>query len=574
MTDESTHEPSDVNKSEPSQPEMKDAESGIDAGKPTAAPASTARRRRSRGERREARSQRKARAERETPTDGTKSERGVGPTGWLAPVVVAAIIGAIVGAGSLVGANSSDPVQGTIIAEPIRSSVLLCPEPGTGGNLGVRVTGAVIPGQPGQEGEGEAGLRTLPGAESASSNLKAPGEQGQIEAFGTELPAIEAYGEGALAPGLIADQWGRDPSGQGRGMASTACAPAGSDFWFVGGGAVAGRITRVVLVNPDVTSAIVDVIIHGPDGEIDTPTTRGLVVPGQDRIIVRLDEVAPGVNGTAFHVIARSGRVGASVDDEQRSGLESIGTDWIPAAAEPATTVYVPGILAGDGARVLSVVSTSDNDAIVEVRVLAQDGSYLPFERGSVTVPAGAVTTLDMTPALPPSPDGVLPAALQLTSDHPIVAGMRQFFGGRNVQNEASFTAGAQPFTGPAAVSGLPVRTATDVKLQIVAPATSVEVDVTMLPFRGGTTIAEPTDPVRVSIPAGEVRVITFEPPTDVEWFTGVITPAPGSGPILAAHRVKERSRFGDLITGYPWKPLRVRVPVPQAVPDAAVATR
>lgn len=574
MTDESTHEPSDVNKSEPSQPEMKDAESGIDAGKPTAAPASTARRRRSRGERREARSQRKARAERETPTGGMRSERGAGPTGWLAPVVVAAIIGAIVGAGSLVGANSSDPVQGTIIAEPIRSSVLLCPEPGTGGNLGVRVTGAVIPGQPGQEGEGQAGLRTLPGAESASSNLKAPGEQGQIEAFGTELPAIEAYGEGALAPGLIADQWGRDPSGQGRGMASTACAPAGSDFWFVGGGAVAGRITRVVLVNPDVTSAIVDVIIHGPDGEIDTPTTRGLVVPGQDRIIVRLDEVAPGVNGTAFHVIARSGRVGASVDDEQRSGLESIGTDWIPAAAEPATTVYVPGILAGDGARVLSVVSTSDNDAIVEVRVLAQDGSYLPFERGSVTVPAGAVTTLDMTPALPPSPDGVLPAALQLTSDHPIVAGMRQFFGGRNVQNEASFTAGAQPFTGPAAVSGLPVRTATDVKLQIVAPATSVEVDVTMLPFRGGTTIAEPTDPVRVSIPAGEVRVITFEPPTDVEWFTGVITPAPGSGPILAAHRVKERSRFGDLITGYPWKPLRVRVPVPQAVPDAAVATR
>ena len=509
----------------------------------------------------------------DSPEASQRSRRG-GVIGWLPPVIVAVIMGAIVAAGSLVGANATDPIEGTIIAEPIRSSVLLCPEPGTGGNLGVRVTGAVIPGQPGQEGEGEAGLRTLPGAESASSNLKAPGEQGQIEAFGTELPAIEAYGEGALAPGLIADQWGRDPSGRGRGMASTACAPAGSDFWFVGGGAVAGRITRVVLVNPDVTSAIVDVVIHGPDGEIDTPTTRGLVVPGQDRIVVRLDEVAPGVNGTAFHVIARSGRVGASVDDEQRSGLESVGTDWIPAAAEPATTVYIPGILAGDGARVLSVVSTSDNDAIVEVRVLAQDGSYLPFERGSVTVPAGSVTTLDMAPALPPSPDGVLPAALQLTSDHPIVAGMRQFFGGRTVQNEASFTAGAQPFTGPSAVSGLPVRAATDVKVQIVAPATSVEVDVTMLPFRGGTTIAEPTEPVRVSIPAGEVRVVTFEPPTDVEWFTGVITPAPGSGPILAAHRVKERSRFGDLITGYPWKPLRVRVPVPQAVPDAAVATK
>jgi len=494
---------------------------------------------------------------------------------WVPVLAVAAVIGVVVGAGHFIQAQPQQDQDAPVTAEPIRSTVLLCPEPGTGGNLGVRVSAAVVPGQPGQDGSaGEAGLRTLPGAESASSNLKVPGEQGQIEAFGTQLPPVEAFGEGSLAPGLIADQWGRDPSGRGRGMASTACAPAGSDFWFVGGGAVAGRTTRVVLVNPDVTSAIVDVIIHGPEGEIDTPTTRGLVVPGQDRINVRLDEVAPGVNGTAFHVIARSGRVGASVDDEQRSGLDAIGTDWIPAAAEPASTVYVPGILAGDGARVLSIVSTSDNDAIVNVRVLAQDGSYIPFERNSIVVPAGAVTTLDMTPALPPTPDGILPAALELTADYPIVAGMRQFFGGSRVQNEASFTAGAQPFSGPAAVSGLPVRTATDVKLQIAAPSLPVDVDITMLPFRGGKEVAEPTDPVRVQVPAGEVRVITFEPPTDVDWFTGVITPRPGSGPVLAAHRVKERSRFGDLITGYPWKPLRNRVIVPQAVQTEAVAAR
>ncbi len=511
----------------------------------------------------------------DTEADLTEQANSKSRPGWIPALAVVATLALIVGLGQVIWAQPEQRVKPAITAEPIRSSVLLCPEPGTGGNLGVRVSAAIVPGQPGQDSSpGEAGLRTLPGAESASSNLKVPGEQGQIEAFGTELPPVEAFGEGSLAPGLIADQWGRDPSGRGRGMASTACAPAASDFWFVGGGAVAGRVTSVVLVNPDVTSAIVDVIIHGPEGEIDTPTTRGIVVPGQDRVTIRLDEVAPGVNGTAFHVIARSGRIGASVDDEQRSGLDAIGTDWIPAAAEPATTVYVPGILAGDGPRVLSIVSTSDNDAIVSVRVLAQDGSYVPFERNSIVVPAGAVTTLDMAPALPPTPDGIAPAALELSADHPIVAGMRQFFGGRNVQNEASFTAGAQPFSGPAAVSGLPVRAATDVKVQIAAPTTGVEVDVTMLPFRGGTQVAEPTEPVRVSVPAGEVRVLTFEPPTDVDWFTGVITPVPGSGPVLAAHRVKERSRFGNLITGYPWKPLRNRVLVPQAFPDEAVATR
>jgi hypothetical protein len=493
---------------------------------------------------------------------------------WQVAAAVALIVALVVGLGQVIQAQPSAVEVPQASLEPVRSSILLCPEPGAGGNLGVRVTSAVIPGQAGQSGSGQAGLRTLPGAQSARVDITEPGQQAQIEAFGSRLPAVEAFGEGSLAPGMIADQWGRQPSGRGRGLASTACAPAGSEFWFVGGGAVAGRVTRVVLVNPDVTSAIVDVIVHGPDGQIDTPTTRGLVVPGQDRVIVRLDEVAPGVNGTAFHIVARAGRVGASVNDDQSSGLTAIGTDWIPAAAEPATQVFVPGILAGDGARVLSVVSTSDNDAIVSVRVLAQDGSYEPFERGTIVVPSGAVVTLDMSPALPSTPDGVLPATLQLSADQPIVAGMRQFFGGRNVQNEASFTAGAQPFIGSAAVSGLPVRTATDVKLQITAPSTSVEVDVTMLPYRGDGEAAEPTEPVRVSVPAGEVRVVTFDPPSDVAWFTGVITPAPGSGPILAAHRVRERSRFGDLITGYPWKPLRVRVPVPYAVPNVALAVR
>ena len=52
-------------------------------------------------------------------------------------------------------------------------------------------------------------------------------------------------------------------------MASTACAVAASEFWFVGGGAIAGRQTRIVLVNPDETSAVVDVIVRGPDGVID-----------------------------------------------------------------------------------------------------------------------------------------------------------------------------------------------------------------------------------------------------------------------------------------------------------------
>jgi hypothetical protein len=494
---------------------------------------------------------------------------------WTAPVAVFVIAMLLIGLSLLVQQKSPAQSVGAVTREPIGSSVLLCPEPGAGGDLGVRVTAAVVPGFAGQDAPvGSAGLITLPGKESAQSLIRVPGGQSQIEAFGTRLPAIRAFGEGSLAPGLVADQWGRDPSGQGRGMASTACAPAASEFWFVGGGAIAGRKTRVLLVNPDDTAASVDVIIHGPDGVIDAPAGRGLVIPATDRLTVQLDVLAPGISATAFHVIARTGRIGASVDDEQRSGLASVGTDWIPQSSLPSNKVYVPGIINGLGARVLSIVSTSENDANVTVRVISAEGTYEPAERNSFTVTAGGVVTVDMAPALPQTPDGSLPSTLELTSDQPIVVGMRQFFGGKRVQDETSFSAGAQPFTGPAAVSGLPVRPDTDIRLYLTAPDTDVALDVVVLPFAGGKAAATPTTPRRVSIGAGTVKNIKLEAPAGVDWFTAVITPVEGSGPVLAAHRVREKSRFGDLITGYPWNPLRVEVLVPTANQNAGVGMR
>jgi hypothetical protein len=307
---------------------------------------------------------------------------------------------------------------------------------------------------------------------------------------------------------------------------------------------------------------------------IDAPAGRGLIVPAADRLTVQLDVLAPGINATAFHVIARTGRIGASVDDEQRSGLASVGIDWIPQSAAPSTKVYIPGIINGLGARVLSIVSTSENDANVSIRVISAEGTYEPAERNSFTVTAGGVVTVDMSPALPQTPDGTLPSTLEVTADQPIVVGMRQFFGGKRVQDETSFSAGAQPFTGPAAVSGLPVRPATDVRLYLTAPETDAQVDVVLLPFEGGKAAATPTAPRRISIGAGTVKNIKLEAPAGVEWFTAVITPVEGSGPVLAAHRVREKSSFGDLVTGYPWTPLRVEVLVPTANQNAGVAMR
>lgn len=454
--------------------------------------------------------------------------------------------------------------------QPIGSSVLLCPEPGAGGNLDVRVSAAVVPDQPGQDAEkGVAGLETLPGKESKTARISIPGGQAAIEAFGTALPPIRAFGEGRLAPGLVADQWGRAPSGTGRGMASTSCAPAGSDFWFVGGGAIAGRNTRIVLVNPDDTAAAVDVVVLGPDGIIDTPAGRGLVIKAQSRSVVRLDALAPGIAATAVHVISRTGRVGASVDDEQASGLSVVGTDWIPEAAEPATKVYVPGVLDGKGARVLSIAAPGDSDALVDIKVISETGTFDPADRSQVQVPANGVLTIDLSPVLQEQA-----ATLELTSDIPIVAGMRQFFGGQKVQDETSFTAGSLPFTATAAVSGLPVRPATDVRLYVTAPDTDAVVDLVLLPYRGTKAAATPTSPERITVKAGTVTSVRIKAPGGAEWYTAVVVPVQESGPVLVAHRVRETSAYGDLVTGYPWTPLRTQVQVPIAEQDPGITVR
>ena len=489
----------------------------------------------------------------------------------LRPLLTAGLTLAVVVAGGVLahGQVTSAPPPPATTTEPVQSSVLLCPEPGANAELGVRVTAAVVPDQPGQDVPGRAVLQTLPGAQSAREVITDAGGQAQIDAFGEKLPPIRVTGTGGLAPGLVADQWGRDPRGTGRGMASTACAPAASQFWFVGGGAVVGRRTRIVLVNPDENAAVVDLEVFGPEGLLDTPGGRGLVIPAQARAIVQLDSLAPGVRSTAVHVNVRTGRVGASVADDQMSGLDAVGTDWLPSAAAPATTVYVPGLNPGPGGRVLSILAPGDQDANVRIQIMSASGVFAPAERDTVQVPAGTVISLDMAPVT-----DAQPATLMLTSDQPIAAGLRQFYGSKDEQNETSYSAGSAPFTGTAAVSGLPVRQATEVRLAITAVDADASVSIRLLPYSAGNGSGELTAAKTVQVKAGNVAWVPLTPPAGTEWYTAVVSTDEGSAPVLVAHRVLEASDYGDLVTGYPWTAMRTEVQVPQAEQDPGVTVR
>ena len=156
-----------------------------------------------------------------------------------------------------------------------------------------------------------------------------------------------------------------------RGLAGTVCAVPGTDFWFVGSGAVVGQRGRVYLTNPEAAPAVVDVTLYGPDGPVDAPAGRGVPVAAGTQEVRLLDALAPGVTRFAVHVHARSGRIAAAVRDQQVDGLTPRGADWLPpaAAAGPAARCC-PASRPARGSGSLQVVAPGDSDAIVKIRLV------------------------------------------------------------------------------------------------------------------------------------------------------------------------------------------------------------
>ena len=151
----------------------------------------------------------------DTFEDRHVQERRVASSFYLRIAVIS--IALIVGLGVVGQLGINAVTDASVQTEPIQSSVLLCPEPGVGAQAGSRMTAAVVPGQPGQDqGNGQVVVTTLTGKVSDKAKLTAPGAQTEIAGRGRKLPPISVVGTGSLAPGLIANQWSRDPRGQGR----------------------------------------------------------------------------------------------------------------------------------------------------------------------------------------------------------------------------------------------------------------------------------------------------------------------------------------------------------------------
>lgn len=523
------------------------------------------------------------------------------PRGPRTLLIVFAALAALVILGTLVPSAGSSQDTGATV-QPVDSATAVCPEPGS--IDGARTTSAitVVPDLPGQQREGDASIAYLQGSDDPDladagldlpeASLVEPGDSAEVVAESRRLPPLEVRTTGSLAPGLVAAQTTQDSFDANRGLASTACLGPDTSWWFVGGGSSAGRQSQLVLVNPESTPAELDVSINGPDGPVTTPRLRGMVVEPRSRIVVRLAREAPRLLVAAWHVTVRSGRVVAALSDTELDGFVPRGTDWIPPSGDPATRVLIPGVIPGEGGRLLVIHAPGELDASVKVRLITEGGSYVPAATSAVDVPGGTVVTVDLDSAL----DGQA-ATVDLQSDVPIVAGIRQRHPGIDASagslEETSFASGAVLITDIAAAAGLPAERSTAVTIWVTAPGpiqqitsaadggmdmsaddtataddSPVSVTLRILPFSPDGPV-EPPAPVSVTVPRDRLVSIEVPRPEGATWFTAVVEPS--GGPIVVAHRALRRNPDGSLITGYPWRPLRTTVTVPVAREDASV---
>jgi Family of unknown function (DUF5719) len=418
-------------------------------------------------------------------------------------------------------------------------------------------------------GAGSPVTAKLTAVSSIAADVAASAQSSQDASdTGADGQPLVAVASGALAPGFTASMTTRSTSDDIRGLASTACTTPGNDFWFVGSGAIIGRRGRLYLTNPESVPAVVDVTLYGPEGQLDAPSGRGVTLAAGAQQVLKLDALAPDVERFGIHVQVRQGRVAAALRDQQIQGLTPMGADWVPAAQPPAHRLVLPGVPAGAGERRLQIVVPGDSDAIVKVRLIGVDGSFVPSGLDVVEARAGRVSDVDLAPFT-----GAHAVGVELTSDQPVTAGVLVRVGGvGKARAEMAYTAAAAPISAAAPgvatdLRGSKAGTDTASNLVLAAPDLAATVQLDVLPPATGT-------PIRVRVPAGGQVTVAADTLSQDASFAVTLVPSDGSGPVMAASQLSEADPSGPLLTVLLISPSRYAVQVPQVVADLSTGLR
>nr|WP_277818647.1 DUF5719 family protein [Cellulosimicrobium arenosum] len=235
----------------------------------------------------------------------------------------------------------------------------------------------------------------------------------------TVLPGDDGAPRAAASAGTLTTQ------GDLRGLAAATCVRPGVGQWLVGGSTEVGSSAQLVLQNPGLTAATVQVTVWGQGGPaLVEGGGQQLVGPGE-QVVTLLEASVPEQHRTVVRVEATGGLVSAYLQHNTLDGLVPVGVDHVVPGAAPARQVALAGVdSAGEAvddphAPQLRLLAPGDEGGAVRVHVYGPDGEVPLRGLEEVRLEAGVVTDLSL---------GGLPAgryAVAVDADVPVVAGAR-----------------------------------------------------------------------------------------------------------------------------------------------------
>ncbi|MEV6314006.1 DUF5719 family protein [Streptomyces sp. NPDC051776] len=438
---------------------------------------------------------------------------------------------------------------------PVERSALLCPAPSTsdlaettytsftpkgeGGGSAAQKAGADLlaaekaqGGEP-KEKDGKEERKGKGGEPKPVVAVKKPGAPVTATTSDPEAPALIGTADGALAPGWSTQQTTVIVSGSGRSVSGTACTAPDTDFWFPGVSTARERQDYIHLTNPDDTAAVVDLEMYGNKGALKTAAGEEITVPARSSIPVLLSTVTDErTDGAALHVVARAGRVGASVQstDDKRGG------DWLPSAADPSGSAVLPGIPSDATSVELVALATGDEDADLKVRLATPSRPITPAGHETLNVKSGMTTSVDLGDVTKGEPGSLILSPAEGSSPAPFVAAVR-VTRGKGGKRETAFI--------PATTAIEERATAADNRakgsvLSLVAPGRTATVKViSSAGSRGGTAVSK-----TYTVKGGSSMSVAPPVPSGVKGGYAV-TVVPKSGGAVHASRMLELPKGG-----------------------------
>jgi hypothetical protein len=366
---------------------------------------------------------------------------------------------------------------------------------------------------------GAVSLLTLP-AGTVTGKKSGPAAQGwSVRGSGSMAQAMEAE---------LADS---------TGMASVRCGVPGSDLWFVGPGQQNGASKiQLDLMNVDSLAASVDVSVITDAGQSQAGNDTGITVPPHQTVTESLSSVASGSSVVAIEVHTSIGRVAADVSESSSGGTPS----WLPGTAAPSTKLVIPGVPPSGRAAGLFVADPGDSSAKVTITAITPQQDFQPFGKQSVDLPGQSASYVALSPL------GGTTAALEITSNVPVVAGV--VVPGSDA-TEATATAAATAATAPtgtaatapiseqAVIAGNISGSGLAASVVLSAPGAAARARLTEIaPASHGS--GSVTASQVVSVKAGRTLAEAVTAPHGAKHgaaFAVVITPLAGSGPLYAA---------------------------------------